>query len=137
MGYVVIICSIIIVIIVIGYFNIKSKTELFHLTNEKINESIKNIDLYLEKKEEYLERALDTIKNTNKKKYGKKSIMESLIMNKNKKLNRTDMYQELDNNLSELYELIDDDEKLKEVKKLNDIIYDKILTYVANNNYYR
>ena len=84
--------------------------------------------MYLEKKEEYLERALDTIKNSNKKKYSKKNIMESLIINKNKKLDIVTMYEELDKNLKELKDIIEDDSKLKELKKLNEVMYD------LNNN---
>lgn len=128
MEYIVIGLCVVIVIILFIYFNIKNNSEMLVLHNEKINESLKSIDLYLEKKEEYLERALDTIKNSNKKKYSKKNIMESLIINKNKKLDRVEMYNELDKNLNELYEIVEDDAKLKEVKKLNTVLYD------LNNN---
>jgi len=68
MEYIVIGLCIIVIVIFFVYFNIKNNSEILDLSNESINESIKNIDLYLEKKEEYLERALDTIKNSNKKK---------------------------------------------------------------------
>lgn len=128
MEYVVIGLCIFIIIMIFVYFRVKNNAEMLNLYNEQINESLKSIDLYLEKKEEYLERALETVKNSNKKKYAKKNIMESLIINKNKKLDRIEMYNELDNNLKELLDLIDDDAKLKEVKKLNAVLYD------LNNN---
>lgn len=124
MEYVVIVLCFIIVIIVCCYFNIKNKIELFNLYNKKIDESIKSIDLFLEKKEVYLERAINIIKNSNKKKYAKKDIMESLIKNKNKKLDRASIYNELEVNLKELYELIEDDQKLSGVKKLDEVVYD-------------
>ena len=106
MEYIIIGLCIVIVIGFFIFFNIRKNSEILDLSNEKINESIKNIDLYLEKKEEYLERALDTIKNSNKKKYSKKNIMESLIINKNKKLDIVTMYEELDKNLKELKDII-------------------------------
>ena len=45
----------------------------------------------LEKKEETLEKALELIVNANKRKYGKKNILENLIKNKNIKLDQKEL----------------------------------------------
>ena len=101
----------------------QKKIEVLEVRTE---EALKNIDYFLAKKQEILEKSIPLIVDSNKRKYGKKEMMETLIKNKNI---RRDFYQrdnDLRENLKEFYQIIDDDEKLKETKEIKELYYQTI-----------
>lgn len=124
MKYIILIIIIIIILTLLGVYLIyKNKQEKNKLNNVRINESLKNIEILMEEKEKYLEESINLIKNSNKKKYNKKDILDSLIKNKSKKLDLYEQYEELQKSYKEFLNLIYDDKKLQEDKKINGIKY--------------
>ena len=91
-----------------------------------MEEAIKNIEYFLEKKEENLEKAIPLIKESNKRKYGKKEILENLIKNKNIKQNLYEKDKNLSNDLKEFKLLLEDDEKLLKNKEISEIYFESI-----------
>lgn len=118
----IIICILIILAILIYLINKNKKEEVLQkVTN--INEAIKSINIELEKEEKLLEYSINVIKESNKRKYTKKNILDDLIKNKNKKLDIYQKYNELEKNIKEFNNLIEEDKKLEEVKEIKKIIY--------------
>jgi len=118
----IIICILIILAVLIYLINkIKKEEVLQKVTN--INEAIKSINIELEKEEKLLEYSINVIKESNKRKYSKKNILDDIIKNKNKKLNIYQKYNELEKNIKEFNSLIEEDKKLEEVKEIKKIIY--------------
>ena len=118
----IIICVLIILAILIYLINKNKKEEVLQkVTN--MNEAIKSINIELEKEEKLLEYYINIIKDSNKRKYTKKNILDDLIKNKNKKLNIYQKYNELEKNIKEFNNLIEEDKKLEEVKEIKKIIY--------------
>jgi len=92
----------------------------------RTEEALKNIEYFLEKKEENLEKIIPIVKNSNKRKYGKKDILPNLIKNKNIKQTLKEKDDSLRNDLKEFTELLDMDEKLTKIKEINDIYFESI-----------
>ena len=113
----------IIALIAIVITNNKKTIELLDI---RLEEAEKNIEYFLEKKEENLENAIDTIINANKRKYGKKNILENLIKNKNIKRDILKKDEDLKKDLKEFYTILEEDEKLTEKKEINEIYFDSI-----------
>lgn len=125
MKYLILIIIIILIFIGIAIYNIyQAKQGKTKLQEERINESIKTIELLLDKKEKVLEDTISVIKNSNKKKYTKKEILENLIKNKSKKLTLIQKHDELRKLMKEFNTIIEDDKKLEENKKLTELRYE-------------
>lgn len=92
----------------------------------RMEEAIKNIEYFLEKKEENLEKAIPLIKESNKRKYGKKEILDNLIKNKNIKQTLYEKDNSLRNDLKEFILLLEDNDKLLKIKEINEIYFDSI-----------
>lgn len=124
----IVLSSLCIIIAIIATFaivitNVKNKVEVI---NVRIEEAKKNIEYFLEKKEENLEKAIEAIINANKRKYGKKNILENVIKNKNIKRDLIKKDEDLKFDLKEFYTLLEDDEKLTEKKEISEIYFDSI-----------
>lgn len=98
----------------------------YQILQVRIEEAIKNIEYFLEKKEKNLMKAIPIIEDSNKKKYGKKEILSDLIKNQNIKKTLQEQDENLRKNLKEFTELLEDDEKLTKIKELNEIYFDGI-----------
>lgn len=118
-----IIICIIIILSVSTYLIGKIKKEEIFQKVINIKEAIKNINIELEKEEKLLEYSINIIKESNKRKYAKKEILENLIKNKNKKLDMYQKYIELEKNIIEFNKLIEEDKKLEDLKEIKKIIY--------------
>lgn len=105
---------------------IVTNQQSYKISLVRINEAMKNIEYFLEEKEENLESVISIIKDSNKRKYNKKSILESLIKNKNIKQTVHEKDQNLKENLKEFINLLEDDEKLTKIKEINDIYFETI-----------
>lgn len=118
-------CSIIALsaLVAIAITNAKKKIEIIDV---RIEEALKNIEYFLEKKEEYLEKAIELIVNANKRKYGKKNILETLIKNKNIKRDLIKKDEDLKLDLKEFYTILEEDEKLTEKKEICEVYFDSI-----------
>lgn len=123
-----IILAILIIVSTILTIRNKNNESELNLCLAKIEEANKNIDLYLLKKSEFYLNTIDVIKNSNKRKYGKKNIMINLIKNKSKKLTSNQIYDELRNIDKEFNKLLEDDPKLNDIKEI------KETKYMLNNN---
>lgn len=98
----------------------------YQILQVRIEEAIKNIEYFLEKKEKNLIKAIPIIEDSNKKKYGKKEILSDLIKNQNIKKTLQEQDENLRKNQKEFAELLEDDEKLTKIKELNEIYFDGI-----------
>lgn len=98
----------------------------YKILQVRIEEALKNIEYFLEKKEENLKSAIPIIKKSNKKKYEKEEILPSLIKNQNIKQTLYEQDESLRKNLKELTQLLDIDETLTKIKELNEIYYSSI-----------
>jgi len=98
----------------------------YQILQVRIEEAIKNIKYFLEKKEKNLIKAIPIIEDSNKKKYGKKEILSDLIKNQNIKKTLQEQDENLRKNQKEFAELLEDDEKLTKIKELNEIYFDGI-----------
>lgn len=103
----------------IGFYN------KFQLLSIKINESLNNIDILFEKKFSLLERAINIVRD-NDKKYKDISILDNLVKKKSQKTNRFDFNQELTIALREYYSLLDLDRKLSDNTSLKNINEDLV-----------
>lgn len=123
-----IICIICIIIVIIALLAliISSNKQSYQILVIRMEEAIKNIEYFLEKKEENLEKAIPLIKESNKRKYGKKEILENLIKNKNIKQNLYEKDKNLSNDLKEFKLLLEDDEKLLKNKEISEIYFESI-----------
>ena len=77
-----IVCLIIAILALCAIVIISGKRKV-DILKVRLEEAQKNIDYFLEKKEETLEKVIPLIIASNKRKYGKKAILEDLIKNKN------------------------------------------------------
>lgn len=98
----------------------------YQILQVRIEEAIKNIEYFLEKKEKNLMKAIPIIEDSNKKKYGKKEVLSDLIKNQNIKKTLQEQDENLRKNQKEFTELLEDDEKLTKIKALNEIYFDGI-----------
>ncbi len=98
----------------------------YQVLEVRVEEALKNIEFFLEKKENNLKKAIPLIKDTNKRKYGKKEILPDLIKNKNIKQNLKERDESLKNDLKEFKNLLEDDEKLVKNKAIREIYFDSI-----------
>lgn len=123
-----IICIICIIIVIIALLAliISSNKQSYQILVIRMEEAIKNIEYFLEKKEENLEKAIPLIKESNKRKYGKKEILENLIKNKNIKQNLYEKDKNLSNDLKEFKLLLEDDEKLLKNKEISEIYFESV-----------
>lgn len=103
-------------IVEVSYYN------KFQLLKIKINESLNNIDILLEKKLNLLERCIAIIKDSDKK-YKDEIILENLSKIKNKKLDRFELNKELMIALRDYYSIIDLDLKLASIEAIQNIGY--------------
>lgn len=117
---------IIVSIIALIALAITSSKQKYKILLVRIEEALKNIEYFLEKKEENLKKAIPIIQNSNKKKYEKEEILSNLIKNKNIKHSLHEQDQNLRTNLKEFRTLLEDDEKLTKIKELTEIYYDSI-----------
>jgi len=118
-------CGVIELIETIAIIITNAKNKII-IINVRIEEALKNIEYFLEKKEENLEKAIDTIINANKRKYGKKNILENVIKNKNIKRDLIKKDEDLKLDLKEFYTILEEDEKLTEKKEIVEIYFDSI-----------
>lgn len=123
-----IICIICIIIVIIALLAliISSNKQSYQILVIRMEEAIKNIEYFLEKKEENLEKAIPLIKESNKRKYGKKEILENLIKNKNIKQNLYEKDKNLSNDLKEFKLLLEEDEKLLKNKEISEIYFESV-----------
>ena len=123
-----IICIICIIIVIVALLAliISTNKQSYQILVIRMEEAIKNIEYFLEKKEENLEKAIPLIKESNKRKYGKKEILENLIKNKNIKQNLYEKDKNLSNDLKEFKLLLEDDEKLLKNKEISEIYFESI-----------
>ena len=123
-----IICIICIIIVIVALLAliISTNKQSYQILEIRMEEAIKNIEYFLEKKEENLEKAIPLIKESNKRKYGKKEILENLIKNKNIKQNLYEKDKNLSNDLKEFKLLLEDDEKLLKNKEISEIYFESI-----------
>jgi len=126
MEIVISIICILIALIALIYLIILSNKQSYQILVIRMEEAIKNIEYFLEKKEENLEKAINLIKDSNKRKYGKKEILESLIKNKNIKQDLYVKDEALRGNLKEFLEILENDEKLMKIKEINEIYFESI-----------
>lgn len=105
---------------------ISSNKQSYQILVIRMEEAIKNIEYFLEKKEENLEKVIPLIKESNKRKYGKKEILENLIKNKNIKQTLYEKDKNLSNDLKEFKLLLEDDEKLLKNKEISEIYFESI-----------
>ncbi len=108
-------------ILIVNYHHQK-----YRLLQVRIEEALKNIEYFLAKKEENLKKAIPLIQNSNKKKYGKKAILEDLIKNTNIKQSLKEQDESLRKNQKEFSLLLEEDEKLTKIKELNEIYFNSI-----------
>ena len=120
-----IICIIIVIVAILALI-ISTNKQRSQILVIRMEEAIKNIEYFLEKKEENLEKAIPLIKESNKRKYGKKEILENLIKNKNIKQNLYEKDKNLSNDLKEFKLLLEDDEKLLKNKEISEIYFESI-----------
>ena len=120
-----IICIIIVIVAILALI-ISTNKQSYQILVIRMEEAIKNIEYFLEKKEENLEKAIPLIKESNKRKYGKKEILENLIKNKNIKQNLYEKDKNLSNDLKEFKLLLEDDEKLLKNKEISEIYFESI-----------
>lgn len=125
-----IICIICIIIVIVALLAliISTNKQSYQILVIRMEEAIKNIEYFLEKKEENLEKAIPLIKESNKRKYGKKEILENLIKNKNIKQNLYEKDKNLSNDLKEFKLLLEEDEKLLKNKEISEIYFESIET---------
>lgn len=125
-----IICVICIIIVIVALLAliISTNKQSYQILVIRMEEAIKNIEYFLEKKEENLEKAIPLIKESNKRKYGKKEILENLIKNKNIKQNLYEKDKNLSNDLKEFKLLLEEDEKLLKNKEISEIYFESIET---------
>lgn len=123
-----IICIICIIIVIVALLAliISTNKQSYQILVIRMEEAIKNIEYFLEKKEENLEKAIPLIKESNKRKYGKKEILENLIKNKNIKQNLYEKDKNLSNDLKEFKLLLEEDEKLLKNKEISEIYFESI-----------
>lgn len=119
------ICSVIAVLALI-ILTINYHHQKYRLLQVRIEEALKNIEYFLNKKEENLKKAIPLIKNSNKKKYGKKEILENLIKNTNIKQSLKEQDDSLRKDQKEFKLLLEEDEKLTKIKELNEIYFNSI-----------
>lgn len=120
-----IICILIALLALISLIILSNK-QSYQMLIIRMEEAIKNIEYFLEKKEENLEKSIALIKDSNKRKYGKKEILEKLIKNKNIKQDLYAKDEALRENLKEFLEILENDEKLMKIKEINEIYFDSI-----------
>ena len=125
-----IICIICIIIVIVALLAliISTNKQSYQILVIRMEEAIKNIEYFLEKKEENLEKVIPLIKESNKRKYGKKEILENLIKNKNIKQNLYEKDKNLSNDLKEFKLLLEEDEKLLKNKEISEIYFESIET---------
>ena len=128
MELIICIMCIIIVIVALLALIISTNKQSYQILVIRMEEAIKNIEYFLEKKEENLEKVIPLIKESNKRKYGKKEILENLIKNKNIKQNLYEKDKNLSNDLKEFKLLLEDDEKLLKNKEISEIYFESIET---------
>ena len=128
MELIICIMCIIIVIVALLALIISTNKQSYQILVIRMEEAIKNIEYFLEKKEENLEKAIPLIKESNKRKYGKKEILENLIKNKNIKQNLYEKDKNLSNDLKEFKLLLEEDEKLLKNKEISEIYFESIET---------
>lgn len=123
-----IICIICIIIVIVALLAliISTNKQSYQILVIRMEEAIKNIEYFLEKKEENLEKVIPLIKESNKRKYGKKEILENLIKNKNIKQNLYEKDKNLSNDLKEFKLLLEEDEKLLKNKEISEIYFESI-----------
>lgn len=126
MEFIISIICVVIAILALITLIILSNKQSYQILIIRMEEAIKNIEYFLEKKEENLEKAIPLIKESNKRKYGKKDILENLIKNKNIKRNLYEKDNSLRNDLKEFTSLLEDDEKLIKIKDINEVYFDSI-----------
>lgn len=115
------ICALIMIFIMfeINFYN------KFQLLLIKIHESLNNIDILFEKKYNLLERAINIIKDSDKK-YKDIDILNNLVKKKNQKIDRFELNHELTVALREYYSLLDLDKKLADNNALKNINEDLV-----------
>ena len=125
-----IICIICIIIVIVALLAliISTNKQSYQILVIRMEEAIKNIEYFLEKKEENLEKVIPLIKESNKRKYGKKEILENFIKNKNIKQNLYEKDKNLSNDLKEFKLLLEEDEKLLKNKEISEIYFESIET---------
>lgn len=126
MELIICIMCIIIVIVALLALIISTNKQSYQILVIRMEEAIKNIEYFLEKKEENLEKVIPLIKESNKRKYGKKEILENFIKNKNIKQNLYEKDKNLSNDLKEFKLLLEDDEKLLKNKEISEIYFESI-----------
>lgn len=120
-----VICIIIAILALLALI-VSANKQSYQILVIRMEEAIKNIEYFLEKKEENLEKAIFLIKESNKRKYGKKEILENLIKNKNIKQNLYEKDKNLSNDLKEFKLLLEDDEKLLKNKEISEIYFESV-----------
>lgn len=120
-----IVCLIITILSICAIIIISGKRKV-DILKVRLEEAQKNIDYFLEKKEETLEKVIPLIIASNKRKYGKKTILEDLIKNKNIKRDFIKKDIDLKENLKEFYTLLEEDEKLQQNKEIYDVYFDSV-----------
>ena len=117
---------IIIAIIALLTLVITYNYQKYQILLARIEEAQKNIEYFLTEKQENLEQVIPIIKESNKRKYDKKNILENLIKNKSIKQNLHEKDDSLRADFKEFVQLLEDDEKLTKIKELNEIYFEAI-----------
>lgn len=120
-----IICIIVAISALLALVIVTSKQN-YKILLVRTEEAMKNIEYFLEEKEELLESVIPLIKESNKRKYGKKEILANLTKNKNIKQTSHEKDENLKDNLKEFLTLLEDDEKLAKNKEINEIYFETI-----------